>query len=294
MIDQKTLNVVSEQFFIYVVHAIFPDYSDLAEELFRLNTEGQGKIVVITSVEEPFSFIYQTRALATLRHLERETSRMGIQMSEIKCDATTCTNGNSECYYSSFAAVGVAGCEDNKNCPSFVTSKWSGRTQDAIKLQVHLEIDRCIGVKHDETCDVKCKRGFKKSNSLARCKEGTWTDMPTCEPEKCTSAKLSEEPNFDFSVTGQCSDTSVGESCALKCRDGFAMFKNGDMKNVLENKRKYSSYLGNNKYWAQSTIDSGRCWAPSTHKTEFNNDDEWAELDLETEQYVRGVVVSSV
>tara|TARA_A100001015_G_scaffold34324_1_gene38008 strand:- start:1057 stop:3489 length:2433 start_codon:yes stop_codon:yes gene_type:complete len=189
VINQTTLAVVGDHFFFYISDSDKPDYSDLVHELSRLNNEEPGRVVMLTTVYEPFKEIYQARNFHTvLSLLQEETRRMGIQMSKIKCDAETFGTNEDECIGSSFAAVGVAGCKDKENCPSFVTSTWSSRRDDAIKLEVDIEIDRCVGVNHGDTCEVKCKPGFTQasgestidtegSSSIATCADGTWTNV---------------------------------------------------------------------------------------------------------------------
>ncbi len=290
VIDQTTLDVVSDDFFYYAIHHYIPDYFDLAQELNRLNSEEPGRIVMLTTVDEPFHQIYQSRYFHTLSRLQEETRRMGIQMSKINCDDGTCRNGNSECFRSSFAAVGVAGCEDNENCPSFVTSKWTGRTQDAIKLEVDIETDRCVGANHGDTCEVECKLGFTHSNSLATCEDGTWTNMPTCEATQCEG----DPSDSDFTVIGECSNTNSGESCALECRDGFSTYEDGGMKGVSESDRKYSSVWANQQPGtghARSAINSAQAWSIGRGGGSFSSGQEWAELDLGDDTYVRGVIV---
>jgi len=286
VIDQTTLDVVSDDFFYYAFDAHIPDYFDLATELNRLNSEEPGRIVMLTTVDEPFDKIYQTSYFGTLSRLQAETRRMGIQMSEINCD------GASECFRSSFAAVGVAGCEDKQKCPSFVTSKWTGKTQDAIKLKVDIEINRCVGVNHGDTCEVKCKPGFTQSNSLATCEDGTWTNMPTCEEALCEG----DPSDSDYTILGECPNTYYGESCELECRDGFSSYEEGDMKGVPENARKYSSVWGNNAIGtghARSTINSDQAWSISSRTKSFENGEEWVELDLGDVTLVRGVIVQA-
>jgi len=98
--------------------------------------------------------------------------------------------------YTSFAAVGVAGCADANKCPSFTGFNYQSRRAEPARYAVHVfgcnscpetEFDSrtCPQSVSDETCAIECPAGMSGDPELAVCENQIWTNVPSCQEVDC-------------------------------------------------------------------------------------------------------------
>merc|ERR1711976_128729 len=73
-----------------------------------------------------------------------------------------------------------------------------------------------------QTCNIKCQTGYTLSGGPAKCVNGNWTNLPTCNSAKCTGAPActSNAGTTCKLGSGCAANSNPGTTCTFSCSNG--------------------------------------------------------------------------